>query len=96
MNKLSTLKELVDWLESGHTMEDIECNMEGFNNEVYDDGDFDEFFENFKKEYHETHLILEDDNYILTIPSESFSNRHGDDLHDETIYYFDQMTVQEK
>ena len=41
---MKNLKDLIEYLNSGKTMEELTCtNMERINNDVYEDEDFEEF-----------------------------------------------------
>jgi len=84
-----TAEDIISELNINEHIWDVEC----IGDIVYEDEDLYEFLDSLGAEivdYLGTHVVISSDNgFIYKIPCEDRTNRHGDDLPDETVLFFD-------
>lgn len=89
---------LINHLNDSNTFEEF-CEKHGYDcvecikNQVYEDEDLYEFLESLGakiESYYDGYVvIITDDKKSYQIPSEDHPNRHGDDLPNETLLFFE-------
>jgi len=103
-----TFEKMLRLLGTGKTFEDIAveysdkkhqevCNVECSGNKVYDDQDLYDFLEELGAhitDYGVEYALIEtDDNQYFEIPYKEYTNRHGEDLPEETVLFFDKGRI---
>ena len=94
---ITSLTELIDFINNGNSFEELASNNEDnncevINNEVYEDEDWNDFLRHigvFEGYRDDKSIYLEDDEMVVKIDYKDVPNRFGEDMEDETIFSLD-------